>query len=308
MGYTVYTNSDFDALVSVLLLQEELTIDEIIFVDPSQVNNNEVLHTRGTPAVAANIPAFAGITLWFDHHKSNLADSEVLPGSCEIAPSCARVIENYYQRNRFPELLQAADKIDTADFSAEDLLNPSSYDLVSLTISGNIHDTHEMEYNRYLLTLLPKTPQDILTDPQVAQRVTKYQEDLSHVSEYIQKHTKLVGTVAVVDLREAPTTWILDSSFKFLHYVAFPEATIAIRLYHPNLDKEHIRFQVGRSIVNPKPSKADVASILKPLGGGGHAAAGGCTITTKHLQETYETILLKLLEANNEDNEFSPYL
>lgn len=298
MGYTLYTNSDFDALVSALILKDEITIDTIIFVDPSDVTAGNIKHTDSSLAVAANIPPVPGVSLWFDHHRSNVERDAEFEGKCEIAPSCARVIENYYGRNNYPTLLEAADKIDTANFSRDDLLNPPAFDLISLTISGNIHNPEAMEYNRHLLTLLEDTPEKALADALVQKRMTSYKHDLAMVKTYIENHIELVGNVAVVDLREAPTQTILESSFKFLHYAAMPEATVAIRIYHPNLDTSLVRFQVGRSILNPRPSQVDIASILKPLGGGGHAAAGGCTVSVDNFEQTFTTILSGLQDKS----------
>ena len=134
----------------------------------------------------------------------------------------------------------------------------------------------------------------ILIDPKVKAESDSFSATQQRVKEYIKSHSSLQQNVAVVDLRDVTDMTILHSSFKFLHYAIVPEATVAMRIYHPNLDPTKVRFQVGRSFIHPHPSQVDIAEVLKPLGGGGHSAAGGCTVATELFQETFDTIITQL--------------
>ena len=110
------TRSDFDGLVCGALLLEAGVIDSWKFAHPKdlqdglvEVNENDCL---------ANVPYVEGCGLWFDHHSSEHERLELrgkYKGESRIAPSCARIIYDYYGgEDRFPqfkEMMSAVDRL-----------------------------------------------------------------------------------------------------------------------------------------------------------------------------------------------------
>lgn len=292
MAYELIINSDFDALVSAYLLMQEYHIDSIRFVEPGEVNEKKVSISR-PQTIVANLPYVDGAAIWFDHHHSNVTDNREIAGLREIQPSCVRVIANYFNLKE-SELIRQADIIDAAMFTREDIFTPQGYQLFSHTINGNTSDTEDMAYN---LTVIPylEDLETLMQLPQVQKRVELFENSFHRAKEFISKRSHCEKNVLIVDLRDAPDVTLLSSSYKFIHYSIHENANISIRLYHPNLNKDMVRFQVGHSIFN-KSSKTNVAEVLKPLGGGGHPYAGGITVPT----EKFETVFKAIKEAITE--------
>jgi len=92
------TRSDFDGLVSGVLLVEKGVVDNYKFVHPKDVQDGLVEVTEND--VLANIPYVPGCGLWFDHHASEEERLELkkldFEGDCRPAQSAAQVIWDYY--------------------------------------------------------------------------------------------------------------------------------------------------------------------------------------------------------------------
>lgn len=292
MAYELIINSDFDALVSAYLLMKEYEIDSIRFVEPSQVND-KLVHIKRPETIVANLPYVDGAEIWFDHHHSNISDNSHIKGLREIQPSCVRVIANYFNLKE-TELIRQADIIDAALFTREDIFNPKDYQLFSHTINGNTAHTKDMIYNRMVIPYLEDID-TLMQLPEVQKRILQFQNSFEKAREYINQNSLCEKNLLIVDLRKAPEKELLSSSYKFIHYSICERANISMRMYHPNMDKNFVRFQVGHSIFN-KTSKVNVANILKPLGGGGHPYAGGVTVPISRFKETYNTIKNALIE------------
>ena len=98
--------------------------------------NGCLLYTSGLVEVTredclANVPFVEGCGLWFDHHSSEEernAYKGKYRGESRTSPSCAHIIYDYYGgRERFPgydDLLEAVDKVDSANLSIEEVLHP----------------------------------------------------------------------------------------------------------------------------------------------------------------------------------------
>lgn len=292
MAYELIINSDFDAVVSAHLLMKEYKIDSIRFVEPGEVNEKKVSVNRAK-TIVANLPYVDGAEIWFDHHHSNVSEHSHVEGLREIQPSCVRVIANYFNLDE-TELIRQSDIIDSADFSRDDIFNPQGYQLFSHTINGATSNSIDMDYNRMIIPIVDDL-EKLMSLPEVLKRIEKFQSSFDMAKIYISDHSHCEKNVLIVDLRDASSMELLSSSYKFIHYSIYEQANISIRMYHPDLNKDLIRFQVGHSIFN-KSSSVNVAEVLKPLGGGGHAYAGGITIPSDSFDEVFKTIKEALIE------------
>ena len=113
-------------------------IDDILFVHPNDMQQGRIA-IQDTD-ITTNLPYIPGVYLAFDHHQSevNRAEEE-LPDNHIIgvnAPSAAPVVCDYYGgKERFPNideaLMAAVDQADSAQFSMEEVVNPTGWPLLS---------------------------------------------------------------------------------------------------------------------------------------------------------------------------------
>ena len=129
------TRSDFDGLACGALLLEAGIIDSWKFAHPKDLQDGLV--EIGPNDCLANVPYVEGCGLWFDHHSSEHERLELegkYLGESRVAPSCARIIYEYYGgKSRFPqfdELMEAVDKVDSGNLTIDEVMNPQGWILV----------------------------------------------------------------------------------------------------------------------------------------------------------------------------------
>ena len=135
----IVTRPDFDGVVCAALLYKALDIKEPVkWVEPNELQKGLVKIREGD--VIANLPYDDGCSLWFDHHYTNRIDKP-FKGEFRIAPSAAGIIFAHY-KDRFEcdhsELVAATDKIDSANLTLDEVLNPEKhgYVMLSMTLCG----------------------------------------------------------------------------------------------------------------------------------------------------------------------------
>lgn len=137
--YRLITRADFDGVVSGGLLMELDMIDEIIFVEPKDMQDGKITVTSND--ITTNLPYVEGVHLCFDHHLSEttrVGDKENLiidPNK----PSAARVVyEHFGGKEKFPsipdELMAAVDQADSADYTEEDIFAPGPWTLLNFIL------------------------------------------------------------------------------------------------------------------------------------------------------------------------------
>jgi len=282
------TRSDFDGLGSAALLKERGVIDDIKFVHPKDVQDGKVEVTARD--VLANVPYVEGCGLWFDHHSSEEKRHihESFEGLCDpSAPSTARIIYDYYAGDEaFPDehlrqLVAAVDKADTADFTAEEILNPQGWVLLSFIMDprtglGRYKDYRIGNY-QLMMDMIDycrtKSVDEILRIEDVRQRAKRYFEQDALFREMIAANTTIHGDVIVLDLRNQQEIY---SGNRFVLYSLYPEQNISIQVIW-GFRRQNIVMTCGHSVVN-RTSKVDVGSLMLEYGGGGHARVGTCQV------------------------------
>ncbi|MDQ7821846.1 MAG: exopolyphosphatase [Candidatus Eremiobacteraeota bacterium] len=299
------TRSDFDGLVSAVLLKAAGVISSRQFVHPKDVQDGLVEVFEDD--VLANIPYVKGCGLWFDHHSSEqerLGNLGSFKGAYEVADSTARVIFNYYGGHEkfghhYDDLLEAVDKSDAAKFSMDEVLHPRGGVLLSFIIDartglGRYKDYRISNYDLmdnlidYCQTL---KIDDILELPDLKERTVRYIEHQHWFEELLRKHSTLEGNVIVTDFRGLAET---PSGNRFLVYTLFPGGNISLRAFDGKL--KNIVFAVGHSIFL-RTSRTDVGSLMLRYGGGGHQKAGTCQVPVGEA----DRVLKKLVEAMKRD-------
>lgn len=287
----IVTRPDFDGVVCAVLLHDVETITEPIYwIEPGDVQKGLVDIHAGD--IIANLPYDDRCTMWFDHHFTNRIE-QPFQGDYREAPSAAGIIYDFYP-GRFPEnryeLVAAADKIDSADLSMDEVLQPEKYDfvLLSMTIS-NQDEPDEPYWNRLVALLQTADIRTVLSDPDVRLRCDRIIAENRIYRQRLEEYTRVRGQVAITDFRplsKAPT------GNRFLVYSLFPEAVVHVRIRYDAKNSDKIAVNVGHSIFN-RNCRVNVGLLLSGFEGGGHPGAGACRF---HVSKA-EKYLPKIIEA-----------
>jgi hypothetical protein len=297
------TRSDFDGLACAVLLREVESIDSVEFVHPKDVQDGKV--KVGSNDILSNLPYVTGIGLWFDHHSSEIVrneDTVSYRGRFEVAPSAARVIFKHYgaqKLGRFEKLLESVDKSDAAQLTMDEVTNPGGWMLLSFVMDPRTGLAYHHGYrisNRDLMTKMidliaqnPDSPETVLADPDVKERVDRYFSQQVEFERITRAHSRVEKNVIITDLRgagEPPT------GNRFLIYTWFPQANIQVRIFDGRKG-EFVVCAVGHSIFN-RTSKTDVGRLMDRFGGGGHRGAGTCQLPLAEADAKLSEIIEKI--------------
>ena len=305
MKKRLVTRSDFDGLVCAMLLKEMDLIDEIKFVHPKDVQDGKVELSEND--ITTNLPYDKRVGLAFDHHESELLrnDPKEYKGKYIIdgnAKSAARVVYDYYGgAERFArvseEIMRAVDKGDSADFTEEEILNPTGWVLMNFLMDartglGRFHDFRISNYDLMMELIdycVDHNVDQVLELPDVKERVDMYFEQQELFKAQLQKITKIHDKVAVIDLRNEETIY---TGNRFMVYAMWPEVEISVHVAW-GFKKQNTAVMIGKSIIN-KSSDFNIGELCLSYGGGGHANAGTCQLDNDKVDAELPNIIDKL--------------
>lgn len=301
----VLTRSDFDGLGCAVLLREIGLASEIAFVHPKDVQDGKISVT--TNDILVNVPYVKGCGLWFDHHSSERERHAYgdFNGACDPeAPSAARVIFDFYGEERFAnerlrQMVAAVDKADSANFTAEEILDPQGWVLLSFIMDprtglGRYKDYRVSNYQlmeqlvEYCRTM---SIEEILRLPDVEERVRRYFEQTAPFQDMLRATTTLQGNVIVTDLRGQEEIF---TGNRFIMYSLYPEGNVSVQVMW-GMHRQNIVMTVGHSILN-RSCKTDVGSLMLRYGGGGHRRVGTCQIPVADADRVLGEIIAALRE------------
>lgn len=270
------TRADLDGLTSAILLQEVVPLEQVEFAHPKDVQDGKF--EVGKDDILANLPYDARAAMWFDHHASQSQEAAGLgsmKGRFAMAPSAARVIADYYRSPRFErykELLAATDRLDSAQLTREDIVNPQGWVLIGYTLDPRSGLGAFKSYFHHIRELAKTaTVDELLQDPQVRTHVERLQNENKAFRQHLLDVTKQDGNVTITDVRGLKN---LPAGNRFLIYDLFPSSNVSVRAASGH-DGSYISIQVGRSILN-RTCKTNVGALMAQFGGGGHEGAGTC--------------------------------
>lgn len=296
----IVTRPDFDGIVCAVLLIEALDVRvPVVWVEPNDVQKGLIRIQDGD--VIANLPYDQRCALWFDHHYTNQIAGP-FKGAFKIAPSAAGIIYAYFKdrfQRDFSELVQATDKIDSANLTLEEVLHPENYPYVLLSLTVQNEDQPNEGYWNKLVELFRKSEiRKILEDPEVKQLCQTVIEQNDRYEEFLKTHTILNQHVAITDFRlfDRP-----PSGNRFLVYSLFPESFVNVRIRYENQKKQMVVVNVGHSIFNPK-CKVNVGLMLVRYGGGGHRSAGSARFHASQSGDYISEIIDCLVKNKNNES------
>ncbi|WP_404338797.1 exopolyphosphatase [Pseudoalteromonas mariniglutinosa] len=298
--FRLVTRSDFDGLVCAVLLKDLDLIDDILFVHPKDMQDGKIAITAND--ITTNLPYVAGCHMAFDHHLS-----ETVRNASDIknhiidpqAPSAARVVYDYYGgKERFPtisdDMMDAVDKGDSAQFSKDEILNPTGWVLMNFIMDartglGRFRDFKISNYQLMMKLIDACKDQGIdkiLTMEDVAERVSLYNEHNELAKKQIKRCATVHSNLVVLDLTQEDTIYATN---RFVIYAMYPDCNISIHKMW-GLKKQNVVYAIGKSITN-RSSNTNVGELCLKYGGGGHLNAGTCQIDT----DKADTVLQELI-------------
>jgi len=299
------TRSDFDGLACAMMLKELNLIDDIKFVHPKDVQDGKIELSEND--ITTNLPYDPRVGIAFDHHESEVDRLKALEtgGKLIIDPharSAARVVYDYYGgKKAFPrisdELMEAVDKGDSADFTVDEILNPSKWVLLHYIMDprtglGRFHDFRISNYD-LMMELIDKclnhNIDEIMELPDVKERTKLYFEQAELFKAQLKRIVKVYDKVAVIDLRNED---IIYAGNRFMVYAMYPETEISVHVAW-GFKKQNTAVMIGKSIVNKK-SKVDIGELCLSYGGGGHMNAGTCQLSNETVDSELPNIIKKL--------------
>lgn len=299
------TRSDFDGLVCAMLLRELNLVDEIKFVHPKDVQDGKVELSDND--ITTNLPFDKRVGLAFDHHESELIRNkeEEYRGKYIIdgdAKSAARVVYDYYGgaktfKNVSEEIMFAVDKGDSADFTKEEILDPKDWVLMNFLMDARtgLGRFHNFRISNYQLMMelidycVNHSIQQVLELPDVKERVELYFEQQDLFKAQLKELTRIVGKVAVIDLRNTETIY---AGNRFMVYAMWPETELSVHVAW-GFKKQNTAVMIGKSIIN-RASDFNIGELCLSYGGGGHANAGTCQLDNDKIDAELPIILDKL--------------
>ena len=299
------TRSDFDGLVCAMLLKELNIIDEIKFVHPKDVQDGKVDITEND--ITTNLPFDKRVGLAFDHHESELLRNkpEDYEGKYIIdgdAKSAARVVYDYYGGAKTftrvsDEIMWAVDKGDSADFTVDEILNPTGWVLMNFLMDARtgLGRFHDFRISNYALMMelidycVDHSIEEVLSLPDVKERVDLYFEQQELFKKQLSEITRIEDKVAVIDLRQQETIY---AGNRFMVYAMWPEAELSVHIAW-GFRKQNTAVMIGKSIVN-RGSDFDIGELCLSYGGGGHKNAGTCQLDNDKIDAELPIIIDKI--------------
>jgi len=295
------TRSDFDGLACGALLVFLGIIDDWQFVHPKDIQDGLVKATDND--ILANIPYIPGCKLWFDHHSSEterMGDKVYFEGVSRKAPSCARVVYEYYggdaKLGRFAEMIRYVDKVDSADLSVNEIADPRGWVLLGFIMDprtglGRFRNFTISNYDlmkKLATACASMNIEEILALPDVKEREVVYFEQEKLFRDMVQKYTRTDENVLVADLRGVNPIY---AGNRFLIYSLFPEQNISVWIVDGR-NKQNCAITVGYSVVN-RSATVNVGSLLLKYGGGGHDQVGTCQVP----YDDAEKVIAEIIKA-----------
>ena len=290
------TRPDLDGLTCAVLLSQCEAIDSIELLHPQDVADRRI--AIGPSDILANLPYHPSCGMWFDNHL--LTDAKAMPatgfrGRYGKAPSAARLVYDHYlpdhpALSRHEALVAETDRLDSAQLTLDDVLSPSGYVLVGLTLDARTGLGSPREYFEMLVPAVRERPvEEVVELPEVRARAARMREQDHAFRDALLAHSRSDANVVVTDFRPLDRVPVGN---RFLVFTLFPTANVGVRVeWGPR--RERVSVSAGKSIFN-RTSRANLGVLMSLHGGGGHVGAGACQLTPPtaeaHIAEIVDTL------------------
>jgi hypothetical protein len=288
------TRGDLDGLTCATLISLNAEVDAVTLIHPQDITEGRF--DVGSDDILANLPYHPACAMWFDHHMHTATPAAPPPdfrGAFGAAPSAAHLVYDYYggeaKMPQFAELVRETDRLDSADLTPSDVIDPQRWVKLGFTIDGR---TGLGAFESYFLLLLEmlvrQTPvEEMLAHPEVARRCQAMVDGDAEFQEALRTHSHMDGNVVVTDFRGLDRAPVGN---RFLVYALYPRANVSLRL-HWGPNRQYPMLVLGHSIFN-RTCKTNVGELAARYGGGGHQGAASIPL----MEEPEQQIRLVLAE------------
>ena len=286
------TRGDLDGLACAVIITTFEKISKVVLVHPQDVTDQRVTITDQD--IVANLPYHPEAHLWFDHHlltDSNRKPPENYRGRYAQAPSAAQLVwEHYGEDERFTQLIEETNRLDSAQLNQDDVLDPKDFILLGFTLDSRTGLGAFEFYFRECIEWVKTMPiEEVLDQPLVAERVRRMREEDKSFRKALEANSRLEDNVVITDFRGE---FIPPIGNRFLVYTLFPEANVSLRI-HWGPDRDFVVVAVGHSIFN-RTCKTRVGDLMSRFGGGGHVGAGSAPLPVDGIDESITEIIEEL--------------
>ncbi|MCB9057370.1 MAG: hypothetical protein H6627_02320 [Calditrichae bacterium] len=298
----IVTRGDFDSLISSVLLNTTHEIEDVLIVHPVNILENRIDISEND--ILANVPYHPDCGYWFDHHVNEvkMAEKTNFKGHFSIAPSCSRVIYNYYNNTdnieRFATVVNVADKIDTAQFSIEDIKNPRGWFIIDRTLHAFDSKGRLGNYREYFIKLIHWISNYSLSEILLADDV---QQRIEHVRSEHKLFVQALGECSYIDnniiITDSRKMRYFPNGNRYLIYTLYPQQNVSVSIFNRR-DTDYSVIFVGHNIFN-RTCQTDVNELLKKFQGSGRTTAGTCVVP----QNKADDFLHKIIDALREPKE-----
>ena len=293
---------DLDGIVSAALLKAINQVDEMVVVQIKDIVDGKIDITDQD--IICNLPYHPDCYLWFDHHTSEARKTPPIPinfqGAFALADSTARVVYDYFlpfhpKLEKYIRLVEGVDKVDRADLTEDDVLNPRSHVMLGFLLDPRSRmagdGENRLRYEKWRAgipdLLIHEGIEDILSLQETQHWVKVYMENQAAAMEVYRKTTRLEGNIIYSDFRGLT----VPPANRFIIY-SMPEfsagnITVQVSDGEPDVWYE---ISIGHSIFN-KTSMVDVGDLCSWYGGGGHRAVGVCRPSSDDVEQVLSEVL-----------------
>jgi hypothetical protein len=214
MNYSsIVTHNDFDGLGSAAILSWAFDVETVRFAGPITITNAEMSVTKED--IVSDLPCPVECGMWFDHHEGNVeelrlrgVDPQTIPGRFEAAPSCVRVVYNYFNEQEelpedFAELAVAGDLIDSFAFaSLEEWRADSPANRIDRAVKASSQNKHQHEeFLRDVVFMMRDLPlADIAEAEIIKTRAAQYAVEETRMMDLIVKYGRTLAEDGNQDL------------------------------------------------------------------------------------------------------------
>lgn len=292
----IVTRGDMDGLTGSVIVSLHENIEDIFLIHPQDITSGKI--DIGVGDILINVPYHPACTMWFDHHQHTATYAEPpdeFEGSYGLAASAARLVYEYYggceNMPEFEELVEATDRLDSANLRPGDVITPQGFIQLGLTIDSRTGIGAFRDYFLTLFDLLRKsTPiDDVLAHPAVKQRCRQMSDAQESFRSALETHSIVDHNVVITDFRPLQDVPIGN---RFLVYAVFPEANVSVRL-HWGPRRRTVVAVIGHSIFN-RTCTTDVGDLAARFGGGGHRGAASIPLDPTTADEVVREIVNEL--------------
>ncbi len=287
----IVVHTDLDGVACAVLLKRIFNVDNIVFVEPSEIQRG--LFMAEPTDIVADLPfPKEGCALWFDHHaqpeppKSPHYNLDTTQLSC--GGYIYRKYKNEHDLSFFKPLIERVDIIDSGKYSPEDIMEPDAAEQISISL---IHQDADDKFRLELIDMLSHLPVgEVAKHPTVQRHV---QEDKQLQEQFFKEaELKIDGDLVIADFRGKKR---VRGANAFRVYLEYPECQFFVYIRDDEDNPNIVRIAAYENTWRPT-CKPHIGKILAKYGGGGHKGAGGTTLK----REGHEKIVRDILEELKE--------